>query len=66
VSDKEISFELQAGAVSLVARPECLKAIRCRDSETELLLTHLAAAVVTLRTLAAKRKAQKEAKDAET
>ena len=65
MSDREISFENQAAAVALVARPECLKAIRCRDSETDLLLTHLAAAVVTLRTLAERRKAQKEAKDAQ-
>lgn len=66
MSDKEIPFDAQAAAVALVARPECLKAIRCRDSEADLLLTHLAAAVVTLRTLAEKRKAQKAQKDGET
>ena len=65
MSDKEISYESQAGAVSLVARLECLKAIRCRDSEAELMLVHLAAAVATLRTLAERRKAQKVVKDGE-
>lgn len=66
MSDKEVSFDQQAAAVALVARPECLKAIRCRDAEAELLLTHLAAAVATLRTLARRRAAEKEKKDAET
>lgn len=65
MSDKEIPYDTQAAAVALVSRRVCLKVIRCRDSETDLLLTHLAAAVATLRTLAERRRAQKALKDGE-
>ena len=51
------SYTAQAEAVALVARREALKAIKMRDSETELTLARLEAAVTTLRELAHRERA---------
>ena len=62
MSDREYSFSAQAEVVAALCRPECIKAMprRPRDSETDLMLLQLRAAVESLRELAAAKRAKQE------
>lgn len=49
------SLRDQANAVARMARPGCIKVLRPRGSEADLLLEHLKAAAATLARLAAEQ-----------
>ena len=63
MSDREYSFSAQAEVVAALCRRECIKAMprRPRDSEADLMLLQLRAAMGSLRELAVAKRA-KEAK----
>ena len=50
-----LSLRDQINAVLRMARPECIKVLRCRESEGELLLKQLKAAAETLARIAGAR-----------
>ena len=58
MSARPVSLAQQAAAVLAVARRDCLKAIKTRQSEAEMLLEHLQAAAKTLAELANGKKPQ--------
>jgi hypothetical protein len=62
MSARPISLAQQANAVRTVARRECLKAIKMRESETDMLMAHLRAAADTLNDLADKECRDRTAK----
>ena len=63
MSDREYSFSAQAEVVAALCRPECIKAMprRPRDSEADLMLLQLRAAMGSLRELAVAKTKLEEA-----
>jgi hypothetical protein len=54
MNSRPASLAEQAAAVLVVARRECIKGVKMRQAEAELLLTHLLAAAETFNDLADK------------